>query len=337
MTSVIGGNRPNKTALRRLVEIDRLVRQGALPTAEGLAERFGVAARTVYRDLAYLRDQLGAPLVYRRSNGAGGYLYGDEAYVLPANFIKRGEMVGLLLAGGLAESTPGQPGRAAVSGLLHRLREMLGEDELLVVEDEISAFDYAARRIHRVATATVEAAASALRRRRRVALDHYETTSGRWRSLEFETYNVVHLDTTWHVLGREVSGDERIALNLARVKGLRETDASYSIPADFDIGAALEDAFGFRLGGPEYRVSLEFSGEAARLVAEREWHPGQRLAFRCDGGVKLTLRTADLGELARWLAGFGGGVRIVAPDELRELTLRLAGELIDANTPREDE
>lgn len=336
MTQRNGLEWPNKTALRRLLEIDRLVRAGGLPTVEKLARRFEVAERTVYRDLAYLRDQLGAPLAYRRTDGGGGYYYTDPNYVLPANFIRHGEMVGLLLAGKLVEQTAGQPRGPALAGLLGRLRQLLTENELLIVEAEVAAFDYAARRTRRVDAAVVEAAARSLRRRRRVALDLYEPATGGWRALEFETYHVVHLNTAWHLLGLEVGADERAALPLARVKGLRETDERYTIPRDFDLDAALADAFGFRLGAPEYRVALEFRGEAARLVAEREWHPSQRLSFRADGSVVLTLRTAHLEELARWLAGFGGDARVQSPPELRELVLRRARELIAVNENRHE-
>jgi predicted DNA-binding transcriptional regulator YafY len=325
----------NKTALRRLLEIDRLVRSGSGPTTEGLAERFEVTERTIYRDLAYLRDQLNAPLAYARSDDyRGGYRYTDPAYLLPANFLRRAEVAGVLLAGKLAAQSPGQPRGAAFAGLVERLKDLLDARELAVIESEVGAFDYAARRVWRVDPRIVEAAGEALRRRRRIQADLFVPgadgeTGESWRCLTFEIFRICNLDGTWYVLGRDVDSDGRTAVPLARLKGFRELSERYSVPADFSLADALADAFGFRLDSPGHRVQLKFTGRAAHLVAEREWHPSQRIAFQPDGSLRLTLRTANLGELARWLAGFPGEVRVEAPDELRRLVADNARKLLE--------
>lgn len=330
-----GSSWPNKTALRRIIELDRLIRDGVEPTTEELAERFEVTARTIYRDLAYLRDQLGAPLAYRRRrSGRGGYYYSDANYILPAGLIRHGEMVGLLLAGRLVEQTPGQPKAAPLAALIERLRGILDERELLLVQSELAAFDYAARRTRRIDARVVEAAARALRHRRRVRLDLYAPADGRWRRLEFEGYRVVHLNNNWYLLGRRVENEELDALPLARVKGLEPLEERYCVPREFALEEVLGDAFGFRLGAAEYRVALVFEGASARRVAEREWHPSQRLSFGSDGRLRLTLRTAHLEELTRWLAGFGGEVRVESPPELRRLLIDHAERLAAANHAR---
>jgi predicted DNA-binding transcriptional regulator YafY len=329
----------NKTALRRILEIDRLVRSGSGPTTEDLAERFEVTERTIYRDLAYLRDQLNAPLAYARADDyGGGYRYTDPAYLLPANFLRRAEVTGALLAGKLAAQSPGQPRGAAFAGLLERLKDLLDSRELSVIESEVGAFDYAARRVWRVDPRIVEAAGAALRKRKRVQADLFlpgaeggDDAGESWRSFTFEIYRICNLDGAWYVLGRDVDSDSRTAVPLARLKGFRELSERYSIPDDFSLADALADAFGFRLDSPGHRVQLLFRGRAAHLVAEREWHPSQRMAFQPDGSLRLTLRTANLGELARWLAGFPGEVRVEAPEELRRLVVANARRLLEDN------
>jgi len=329
----------NKTALRRILEIDRLVRSGSGPTTEDLAERFEVTERTIYRDLAFLRDQLNAPLAYARGEDyGGGYRYTDPAYLLPANFLRRAEVTGALLAGKLAAQSPGQPRGAAFAGLIERLKDLLDTRELSVIESEVGAFDYAARRVWRVDPRIVEAAGAALRKRRRVQADLFvpgadgDTGAGEnWRCFTFEIYRICNLDGAWYVLGRDVDSDGRTAVPLARLKGFRELSERYSIPVDFSLADALADAFGFRLDQPGYRVQLLFRGRAAHLVAEREWHPSQRMAFQPDGSLRLTLRTANLAELARWLAGYPGEVRVESPEELRRLVVENARKLLEDN------
>ncbi|HUT97648.1 MAG TPA: WYL domain-containing transcriptional regulator [bacterium] len=325
----------NKTALRRLLEIDRLVRSGSDPTTEGLAERFEVTERTIYRDLAYLRDQLNAPLAFaRRDDYGGGYRYTDAVYVLPANFLRRAEVAGVLLAGKLAAQSPGQPRGAAFAGLAERLKDLVDSRELAVIESEVGAFDYAARRVWRVDPRIVEAAGAALRSRRRIQADLFVPGAGEnWRRFSFEIFRICNLDGAWYILGRDTDSDERTAVPLARLKGFRELSEHYSVPADFSFADALADAFGFRMDSPGYRVQLLFRGRAAHLVAEREWHPSQRMAFQPDGSLRLTLRSANLAELARWLAGFPGEVRVEAPEELRRLVAGNARSLLEDNEP----
>jgi predicted DNA-binding transcriptional regulator YafY len=74
-----------QTRLFAIAEHLRARRTGV--TAEGLAERFGVTVRTIYRDLDALRD---AALPVRADRGRGGGYALDRAYTLPpVNFTAR--------------------------------------------------------------------------------------------------------------------------------------------------------------------------------------------------------------------------------------------------------
>jgi predicted DNA-binding transcriptional regulator YafY len=65
-------------------------------------------------------------------------------------------------------------------------------------------------------------------------------------------------------------------------------------------------------------VRIRFSRRTAPYILERNWHPSQRIARQRDGGVVLTLRIADLAEVRRWLIGYGGEARVLAPEKLRQ-------------------
>jgi predicted DNA-binding transcriptional regulator YafY len=323
---------PNKTALRRILEIDRLIRDGGNPSSTELAAHFEVTARTIYRDLAYLRDQLNAPLAWhRQSDTIGGYYYTDPSYALPANFIRRQEMTGLLLAGKLVEVAKGQPRGAAFFTLVQRLRKLLSEDDLLIIDNEVSAFDYVARRTRFTLSSSVEMVGHALRNRKQITGSLYIPEQGNWERFSFETYNLVNLNGAWYLLGRLIEKDERRAIPLNRVRGLKETEESYSVPKNFTLNEALDDAFGFNLSGEPYRVRLRFRGQAAQLVAEREWHASQRLLFEPDGRLTLTLQTTHLEELSRWVIGFGSEVEILGPEALRRICRRRLTDFIATN------
>ena len=55
--------------LMRIFEIDRRVRAGQYPNAESLARDLEVSKRVIYKDRAYMIDQLRAPLATDRQRG----------------------------------------------------------------------------------------------------------------------------------------------------------------------------------------------------------------------------------------------------------------------------
>ncbi len=60
-----------------------------------------------------------------------------------------------------------------------------------------------------------------------------------------------------------------------------------------------------------------FSGVAARLVAERVWHPTQRLTPGEDGQTAvLELEVNSLTEVERWVLGWGRNAKVLEPPEL---------------------
>jgi hypothetical protein len=76
---------PTVVALHRLQWIDAEIRAARYPNARRVAERFEISHRQAQRDFEYLRDSLGAPLVY--SALRRGYRYDGEAFVLPGPFV----------------------------------------------------------------------------------------------------------------------------------------------------------------------------------------------------------------------------------------------------------
>jgi hypothetical protein len=73
-------------ALHRIQWIDAQIRAARYPNARRVAERFEISHRQAQRDFEYLRDSLGAPLLY--SALRRGYRYDGEAYVLPGPFVR---------------------------------------------------------------------------------------------------------------------------------------------------------------------------------------------------------------------------------------------------------
>ena len=112
-----------KPQCRRLLFIERELRKGHYPNCSTLALTWEVSARTIHRDMDYLRDELEAPIEY--SEARHGYFLSDESWTLQSVVLGEGEVLSLLIgtqvagmfegnnqdiAGTIGRDIGGQPG-----------------------------------------------------------------------------------------------------------------------------------------------------------------------------------------------------------------------------------
>jgi predicted DNA-binding transcriptional regulator YafY len=91
----------------------------------------------------------------------------------------------------------------------------------------------------------------------------------------------------------------------------------------------LRDSFGVVSGTGEHRVLIRFDSYAADYIREKRWHPSQELREMKDGGLELRLTLSSLGEIQRWILGWGGSARVIEPAELVASVRAAAQRLLD--------
>ena len=82
-----------------------------------------------------------------------------------------------------------------------------------------------------------------------------------------------------------------------------------------------------------HTTAVKGNRKLAVYVAEREWHPSQKLKHRADGRVEMRLETTGRKELVRWVLSWIPDVKVLAPKSLRN---RIAEKLQDG-LRRQDE
>lgn len=86
-------------------------------------------------------------------------------------------------------------------------------------------------------------------------------------------------------------------------------------PAAYRPEDQLRGAFGIIKGEPSPVVAC-FDASVAHYVRERRWHPTQSIEELQDGRVRVRFEVGLTHELVSWLLGFGGDVRVEAPESL---------------------
>ena len=104
------------------------------------------------------------------------------------------------------------------------------------------------------------------------------------------------------------------------------TPHAFQLPLHFDLEAYVGDALRVMRGKP-VTVELLFDKATTARVKDRTWHPSQTTAPEKGGRLRMTLTVAATPELVGWLLGFGGGVTILGPPELKD-AVRTAAEQI---------
>ena len=83
----------SRPPLERMLRIHQALQSGKFPNASTLAREIEVAAKTIHRDIEFMRDRLGLPIEY--DSARIGYHYTKEVSAFPNIQITEGELFAL--------------------------------------------------------------------------------------------------------------------------------------------------------------------------------------------------------------------------------------------------
>ncbi|MBC9071013.1 YafY family transcriptional regulator [Thauera sp. CAU 1555] len=310
----------------RLYQIVRLLEDARQPVPLArLLDTLEVSRATFKRDLDYLRDRLGAPIVWRRGgNGEpSGYVLTGERGDAAQRFGIRGlwfnpsEIYALLMMQHLAAGM--EPGLVSgqVSGLMTRIGLMLGSaaDDPQEVGRRVRILHSASRRATPAAFQTV---AQATMKRRRLALRYYARSRGEESERIVSPQQLLHYRENWYLLGwcHHAGALRTFALDAIREARVRRETAREVGPRV--LKKAVGGAFGIFDSAPSEHAVLRFAPEVAPWVGNETWHPQQRVEQEAGGGLRLTVPYGDPRELVMEILRFGPDVEVLAPPALRE-------------------
>lgn len=295
----------------RLRQIEQLLYR----TPDGLraveiAERLGVAQRTVYRDLELLR-QKSTPLW--QEEGRFGVLRDQYLTTIRLNF---NEAMTLFIATRLLARYADEYNPHIVSAL-DRLAQALPESVAGHVAQ--TAVSLRRRPSDDRAVAVLEQITRAWAERRMVRLWYRSPRSGELRQRDLAPYflEVSGPAYSCYVIGYDTWAQGIRTFKLDRLERAQMLDEGYEIPAGFDANAYLADSWGIMRGAGPTEVVLQFSRAVAALVQERTWHSSQSVDELADGGLLFSVWVSDPREMRPWIRSWGADVEVVEPIALR--------------------
>jgi proteasome accessory factor B len=288
-------------------------------TAQQIAKRVGVNARTVYRDLWALQNELQVPL------WQDGPRWGtDHAEFLPPLKLTLREAVTLFLGTRLMARFQDR-GNPDVISAYRKLATILPEPVARHVDATTAAMAQRRQDGHQARLVAILATAWAEGRKVRIAYPRAGDAAATEQRLVSPYF--LEPSPTGHSHYLIAHDDGRGALRtfrLERIQGAELTDERFTIPDDFDATARFDRTWGIA-DDPPLDVRLLFHAPAAAARArETRWHSSQREVARPDGKLELHFTAGGLHEISHWVLTWGDTVEVLAPPVLRERMAAIA-------------
>lgn len=305
--------------MERMWRIHQILAGGSHPNCTGLSVELEVSAKTVMRDLDFMRDRLGLPLEYDAVKH--GYFYTAPVRDFPTMKVSEGEVAALLLAQKSLEQFRGTPFERPLTGAFRKLSRSLGGDMEVAWHELEQAMSVRRSGVGLADMQVFDALAKAVTGRVEVEFAYHKLAGEKPEKRTVRPYHLGCIEDQWYLFAHDVSRGAVRTFALPRIAGVSETGMKFRRPKDFSVGKLLEGSFAVFEGHHAKPVKILFRGVAARLVAERSWHPSQKVTRR-ERGAELSMRVGLSPDLVQWILGWGEEAEVLAPADLRQRVAR---------------
>lgn len=288
------------TKTARVYKIEMLIRNRGHVSFQALLDELEISAATLKRDLDYLKDRLGAPIVYDRY--LNGYKFGEEhrgqKHELPGLWFNERELYSLLMAHQLLSEldSDGVISRH-LQPLLERIHQMLepedGDASALLKRVRILS---AAHRP--VPSQFFEMVGEALLKRRRIHMRYLTRSRSEVGEREVSPQRLVHYKNTWYLDAWCHKRSRLLRFAMDAIQQASTLDQRAKDVSLKTVESELDGGYGAFAGKRAHSATLRFSADAAQWVAREEWHPRQAGQWCDDGCYLLTVPYTDPKELA---------------------------------------
>lgn len=303
----------------RIFRLHQILASRRTPISQpDLCERLEDCSRaTLYRDIAFLRDVLGAPL--DSDPDTGGFIYrpgpDGRRYELPGLWFTADELQALVafrqllgrLGPGLLEQHL-EPLSKRIDELIRHRRLQLGE-----LPRRVRLLGGAGR----TPGDAFQAVASAVLERRQISFRYHSRSRDQHTERQVSPQRLVHYRDNWYLDAWDPGKKALRTFSVDRIGHARLLDAAARDIPEAELDQHFSDAYGIFSGKANKTAVLRFSAERARWVADERWHPRQAGQFDTDGRYELRVPYRDARELIMEILRHGPEVEVLAPAELR--------------------
>jgi len=303
----------------RILTLHRILKSARYPvTLTRLMDELACSRATAYRDVAFLRDALGAPIDSEGDASAFQYAADEaERFELPGLWLNSEELQALLALNELV----GRSGPGILASTLAPFRSRI--ERLLSNHGDGKAFPLERIRVigsgtRKVDEATFRHVASAVLGRRRLKFRYRARSTNEPTQRSVSPQRLTHYRDNWYLDAFDHGRDALRSFALDRITAALLLDEAAVDRSEAELNQHLASSYGILSGQPKAQATIRFSPHAARWVADEHWHSQQRGEWLKDGRYELKLPYSNSRELLMDVLKYGPDAEIVAPVSLRE-------------------
>jgi proteasome accessory factor B len=304
----------SRPPLERMMRIHQAVAAEKYPNATTLAREIEVTTKTIHRDIEFMRDRLQLPIEY--DSRRYGYHYTQPVSSFPTLQITEGELFALVVAEKALQQYRGTNFEKPLLSAFKKMESSLPDTISLNLSqwDQSISFRTSAEPI--LDLEVFDALAKATAKRQQLRLEYRKPGSKQTQSRIIDPYHLANINGEWFLFAYDHLRKDIRTFVPSRIRTAQQTGQTFARPPRFSVEKILRDSFGVHSGQGDYRVLIRFDPYAADYIREKRWHPSQQLRELKNGGVQLRLKLSSLGEVQRWVLGWGGSATVEEPCEL---------------------
>jgi predicted DNA-binding transcriptional regulator YafY len=319
----------SRPPLSRFQEIFHAIKTGRFPNRTQLANLIEVTTKTIQRDLDYMRYQLNVPIEFDYARG--GYYFTKPISDLPLFQLTESELVSVFVAQKAMEAYKGtafeQPLRTAFQKL-QAATKSAGAKVSISWEDLDSGISFRHFAAYLPDSTIFSEITKAIQNEEVVEFDYKKLEAKTYEKRTVEPWHLACVSGQWYLLGHDLTRKARRIFVLARMRNVSSAKPRFlaSRPGDAEIQQLFRNSFQIWQSEETklQQIVLCFSGRAAQLVRERNWHPSQRIQELADGTLELKLTLSSLEEIVPWILSWGRECKVISPARLRKKVDSLA-------------
>ncbi|HUR44850.1 MAG TPA: WYL domain-containing protein [Candidatus Saccharimonadales bacterium] len=327
--------RPDTSTARppveRMLKIHHLIKSGKFPNATLMSAQLEVSVRSVMRDLEFMRDRMGLPLQYEPRKH--GFFYTQEVEAFPTLQITEGELFALLVAEKALQQYRGTNFERPLVSAFQKMAASLPDTISLNMADWEQTISFRTSAEPVLNLQNFDLLAKATAKHKQIQISYRKPGNSQPEQRKIDPYHLANINGEWFLFAFDHLRNDIRTFVPSRIQKVEFTGKTFQRPAKFSLEQTLQNSFGVHSGKAIQEVVIRFSPDAADYIREKKWHPSQTLRELKNGSVELRLNLSSLGEIERWILGWGGSAVVMAPKELAE-SVRQAATKILQNTAK---
>jgi len=302
----------------RILSLHRILKTARYPvTVARLQDDLDCSRATVYRDLAFLRDALMAPVV---GDGEAGFRYQAEEggrFELPGLWLNSEELHALLAAQQLLSRSGGGVLSSALAPLQGRIEKLLAEHSTgkRWPVERVRVIPHRTRRMDEHAFRTV---CSSVLERKQLSFEYRARSTDERTRRTVSPQRITHYRDNWYLDAWDHDREALRSFSVDRISAARQLDVVARDIDEAELNQHLAGSYGIFSGPPKGWATIVFSAKAARWVADEHWHSQQQGKHLADGRYELKIPYSAQRELLMDVLHYGSDAEIIEPPSLRE-------------------